>query len=393
MHICLVTEHFPVRSETFIRLHALGLIQRGHLVTVVSAGVGEDISNEEIQTLQDAGIRCFICRNLQGHILCKLWRLIVFFIKNPLKIRYLQWSPPFYLSGFFWVEALEKLNPDIIHVHFGGNAKMLYRRGLKKKVVITWHGADANVAPKLYGENIYYGLFKQKWLHTIGSSFMRKRLIALGAPEKQLSVIPMGIDLAAFPYRQRSLKNGNPMRILSVGRLDEVKGQRYLIQAVEELLREGINVILEIVGEGNLRKDLQAQIEKNENKNHIRLIGALTSTEVAQEMSKAHVFALTGVVAANGAEESQGVVFAEAQASGLPVIASSIGGVSESLLDGKSGFLCPPGDVKAIKNAIRFFYDNPDEIRNFGKQGRQFVEQQFSHEQMLQAFEDIYKNL
>lgn len=395
MHICLVPGNFPTRSATFIREHALGLIRRGHRVTVLSSGPGEGISAAELEELSIQGIAMPVCKGLSGNKLRKLGQLVGLLCRKPSTIRWLRLSPPWHdpgaVSAIFQSEALAKLAPDIIHIHFGTLARQLHRIGFQRPVVVTWHGYDANMAPRFCGEGMFRDLFQAGWRHTVGSDFMRRRLINLGAEEAYLSQIPMGIDLAAFPYWEKNREAGTPLRMLSVGRLDEMKGHCHLIQAVTELREEGLDIILRIVGEGYLRGDLMAQIIQSESNDHIQLLGALTSVEVSKEMESAHLFALTGVVASTGRVETQGVVFAEAQASGLPVIGSSIGGVSESLIDGETGRLCPPGDVAAIKEAIRFFERNRELIPEFGRRGRSFVEKYFSIDGMLDAFEYLYQ--
>ena len=99
---------------------------------------------------------------------------------------------------------------------------------------------------------------------------------------------------------------------------------------------------------------------------------------------------LSGKVTDAGKVESQGVVFAEAQATGLPVVACDVGGVSDSLIHGETGVLCPQGDVSAMAKAISGFWKNPELIDEFGRRGRQLVEGRFSLDAMLSGFDHVY---
>jgi colanic acid/amylovoran biosynthesis glycosyltransferase len=201
----------------------------------------------------------------------------------------------------------------------------------------------------------------------------------------------MGVDCARFSGSTKRWDGTSPLKIVSVGRLSEMKGHRYLVQSVSELLDEGCALDLRILGAGDCLEDLRAQIASAGHSSQISLLGARSSQEVRSTLDESHIFALTGVPAANGQIETQGVVFAEAQAMGLPVIASRIGGIPCSLVDGETGILCNPMDVTAIKDAIRFFVRNPNEITAFGHAGRAFVQQSFSCASTLDAFERLYQ--
>jgi colanic acid/amylovoran biosynthesis glycosyltransferase len=287
--------------------------------------------------------------------------------------------------------AISAAGADFVHVHYGTFAGALHRFGLPEGSLVTWHGYDANEVPRRRGEAMYRELFAGPYRHTVGSSFMSERLVQLGADPGSISLIPMGIDLERFPFVSREpLRPGAAMRLVSVGRLDEMKGHRFLIQAVARLLDDGRDLDLRIIGDGPLAGHLRRQVQATGHADRINLLGAQPSEQVAEELAGAHLFALTGVVASTGRVETQGVVFAEAQATGLPVISCDVGGVSDSLIDGETGVLCPPGDVDAIARAIASFIDDPAKVEAFGRRGREFVEERFSVETMLDSFERLY---
>ena len=395
MHICVITNHFPTRSETFVVEHVLGLSRRGYQVSVISGGPGEGIAEAEIAEIEALGVRLRTVVTIRSNIFRRIIQLLGVLLRRPSMIRWLRWRRPWHDCDSFLAAlnlfAIQRLRPDLLHIHFGTNARALYRAGARMPAVVTWHGYDANTMPRIQGEDMYHSLFGHSWRHSVGSPFMRQRLLKLGAKEDLLSIIPMGIDLSRFEYTKKHVKSGEPLRLISVGRLDEMKGHEYLIQAVAELINEAFHLSLRIVGAGDLHDKLKSQIADLGMTGSIELTGPLPHDAVAMEMRTAHVFILTGVVARSGRVETQGVVFAEAQAAGLPVIGSSIGGIPGSFVDGVSGLLCPPKDILAIKNAVRFFYDNPQRIHEFGKMGRMFVEEHFTSATMTDRFEDLYR--
>jgi colanic acid/amylovoran biosynthesis glycosyltransferase len=225
------------------------------------------------------------------------------------------------------------------------------------------------------------------------SEFLKKRVMELGCLSENLYKIPLGTDLSQFQFVPRKIRVGRPLSILSVGRLAEMKGHRYLIQAVVGLLSQGYELELKIIGKGVLRTELEEQIAESGWECAIRLMGGLPSSEVSRFMSMADVFILAGTVSDDGFVETQGVVFAEAQATGLPVVGCAVGGAAESFVDGETGFLCPPRDVNALKVAILRFYESPELVPIFGERGRSFVEKEFSVSLMAERLEGLYIQL
>ncbi len=395
MKIIVVSGKFPARSETFIKEHALGLASNGHDVTVVSCESEKGICESEIKEIDRASVTRIYVPCFGRSQLLNLCRVIMVSIHHPEMLKYLLSSPPWTRREMFWAheiwQVIDEIEPDILHIHFGFKAGALVRYRLPQcPTVVTWHGYDANHMPYVRGESMYQELFRLPFIHTVGSMFMQQRLKSLGAMSERTIKVPMGIDTNYFTYKERMISTDRPLRIVSVGRLIEVKGYEFLIQAVSELLDEGWSLELKIIGDGSLKQILNAQIHDSKHSSTIRLVGPKTSCEVLCELQAADLFCLTGVRSFSGEIEAQGVVFAEAQATGLPVIASSIGGMPDSLIDGETGLLCPPGDVSAIKRAIRFFLEDREAVVRFGRQGRKFVESKFSANSMIDSFENLY---
>ncbi|KEO54699.1 hypothetical protein TP2_17340 [Thioclava pacifica DSM 10166] len=278
----------------------------------------------------------------------------------------------------------------VLHIHYGRNAALLLDAGWTGRAVVTWHGYDANIVPRERGQDVYQDLFTRDWIHTVGSSFMKRRLVTLGAREDRIVKIPMGVDFTRFAQVDRRERPEGPLNVVAVGRLDEMKGYPVLIDAVAEALGQGVSLQLTILGEGPDRASIEARIEARGLQDRVRLLGAQRSDQVVRELAAADVFALTGVVAASGRVETQGVAYIEAQATGLPVIASDVGGVSESLDPGRSGILTAEGDVAAVAKALVAYAKDPGLRLEHGQRGAEFVRAAFSMSDMLDAFEALY---
>jgi colanic acid/amylovoran biosynthesis glycosyltransferase len=196
------------------------------------------------------------------------------------------------------------------------------------------------------------------------------------ADDLKVTVIHAGIDTSHFTPSDRS-PSDRPFTILAVGSLIEVKGHVYLIRACNLLRHTGVNFECLIVGEGNLRQELQALIAELALEDCVRLVGPRTRVEIAAIHREADVFVTPSVRTKRGDREGIPVVLMEACASGLPVVASRISGIPELIEDGVSGFLVPPGVPSDIAHAIRHLYDNPELCRAFGAAGREKCVREF----------------
>ncbi len=241
---------------------------------------------------------------------------------------------------------------------------------------------------------MYHVLFANPSVkHTVGSTFMAERLEALGCQTQKFSKVPMGVDLNKFKFVDRSDRTSSVLKIVSVGRLEEVKGHRYLIDAVVKLMDMGVSVQLRIIGEGTLRDALESQIEESSAGDYIELLGAQDSRVVRRELEFSDLFALAGVEASSGSEETQGVVLIEAQATGLPVVASRVGGIPDSMIHGETGTLCEPKNINQLVEAIRGYTENVGHRLAHGRAASQFVQQRFSLSTMLDSFEALYDRI
>ena len=400
MHICVLPHLFPARSETFVREHVVGMAKRGHRITVIARSMGSDISPNELSELDALGIQRIYLGEYPS-TLKSIARAGLAAIRHPSLFNPLRhplpWSRQELLTAISAANWIKRLDPTILHYHFGNHAARLLRVApmlpALPPMLVTWHGYDANAIPRQLGNNVYHDLFETDAHHTVGSTFMRNRLQTLGARDESLSQVPMGIDLQKFAFRERLIGGGGPLRVLSVGRLEEVKGHEFLIKASSLLLARGIELDLRIIGGGRLKDKIERQIIDAGLERHVKLLGALPSRSVVEEMHGAHVFALTGIEEESGKVESQGLVYAEAQATGLPAVGSDAGGVPETIIHGETGIICRPGDPSSIADALEHFAHNPMEIARYGKQARRLVENRYSIESMLDRFEAIYSEM
>ena len=162
-------------------------------------------------------------------------------------------------------------------------------------------------------------------------------------------IIPMGFDEKNFgtQYRIENYFGQNEKSVvLFVGRLVEIKGVCYLIEAMKN-----VDAILVIVGDGPLKTILEEQAQPIKNK--VLFYGSKSHEELKTIYASADVFVMPSIVDSSGASEGLGLVALEAMASGIPVIASNTGGIVDIIQDEVNGILVEEKNVTALEKSIK----------------------------------------
>ncbi len=273
--------------------------------------------------------------------------------------------PPFVLAATFEIVALQRQERfDVIHVHWlipFGPVVGLLRRLTKFRYIITAHGTD--VFPFAEGQGLTHHLLG--WIHRIFTVPAADRIVAVSRaleaallhwipaiPPDKLCLGPMGFDSSLFsPAVATGTRRAGP-RLVFVGRLVEVKGVRYLIDAVDILRNRGVAVELRICGDGPLRRLLEEQVARLALSNSVRFEGHVAHDALPAVFYRADVFVGPSVSTSLGEAEGFGLTFLEAQAAGLPVIGTDVGGIPDVIVDGQSGLLVTEKDAGAIAQSV-----------------------------------------
>ncbi|MEI8139850.1 MAG: glycosyltransferase family 4 protein [bacterium] len=180
------------------------------------------------------------------------------------------------------------------------------------------------------------------------SDAARTELIKYGRPEhaSKIHVVYHGIDTRRFLPPVKGERD--PRLILTVGRLDPVKGFEDLINACAELNRQGVEFVCEIVGEGPQRGDLATLIDQVGVSEKVHLKGAVLQENILAYYQRAAVFVLPCLTV-------QGIpnVLVEAMATGLPAISTNVSGITELIQDGTDGFLVPPRNPHVLAKRLK----------------------------------------
>ncbi len=181
-------------------------------------------------------------------------------------------------------------------------------------------------------------------------AYGRDLAIRLGAPAARVAVIAPGVDPPMLPRAQRSQQ---PL-IVTVARLtDRYKGHDVVLDALPAIRARVPGVRWVVVGDGPLRPELEAHAARLGVGDSVTFAGAVTDAERDAWLDRAHVFVMPSRLPPDGGGgEGFGIVYLEAGAHGLPVVAGAVGGALDAVLDGETGLLVAPQDPRAVAEAV-----------------------------------------
>jgi phosphatidylinositol alpha-1,6-mannosyltransferase len=361
--ILLVTNDFGPRAggiETFV----IGLLERikGHEVTVFTSQQG-DTSVYDQQWIDKFGVR--VIRD-QSKILLPSWRVT----RAAKKI-----------------VAAKNINVVV----FGAAAPLalmspsLRKSGVKKIIALT-HGHEVwwakifpfRLAIKRIGKNVdhltYLGEFTRQ---AISKPLTRK------STTEMVKIAP-GIDTAHFipqpdaMQKRKELGLQDKKIIISVGRLVHRKGQDNLIQAMPAVLKKIPNAHLLLVGEGPYKKHLEKLVMKSSLEQNVTFAGRIMYDRLPSYLSAADLFAMPSRSRFFGLEvEGLGIVYLEASACGIPVVAGNSGGAPDAVLEGVTGLCVDGTNIEQITAAIVEICSDAERASHMGAAGRNWIVNQW----------------
>jgi colanic acid/amylovoran biosynthesis glycosyltransferase len=415
LNVCVIVNTFPKRSEVPILNQVIGLIRSGHSVTVLAESEEAlDPSMWQMFPSMPVQIRIPVrpLSRFRNHWLNKcnllvrsLGQFLRSFVRAPRVtlqsinfLRFGRHARSFWLLYQIWpfISRRDKFAFDIVHAQYGPNgtrAVLLRQLGLFDAPVVTsFRGYDVNKLPRESEPDRYKQLFAEGDLFTTDSQAMASKLIALGCDAARTVVIPSSVDLDFWRCREVPVNSGRrTFTLLTAARLVECKGIRFSLEAVDRVqrCRPELQIRYIIAGDGPLRADLKRQAA--DCAAIVEFAGWVNQSALRDLMVAADVFLLPSIVTAEGDEESQGLVLQEAQASGVPVIASDIGGIAEGMIDGETGILVREQDIDSLEVAILRLADDPELRDRMGACSRSLVESRFSLEQNTRALVTQYR--
>lgn len=375
MRIAHVTATFPpyYAGTGMVCYHnALGLVRLGHSVTVFTADGGS-------------------------------WENYT----DPPEIKVCRLPALFRIGNAPFVPGLVRLDDfDIIHLHhpFIFGAEMVWAVSCLRRIpyVFTHHNDLIGDGIRRYLFDVYSAVVipriveRARRLIVVSSDHARSCRLAPLFRRRWADVmeVPNGVDADRFrpgldgrPVRRRYGIPDNARVILFVGALDRAhhfKGAGYLLRVFSRIERR--NVLLMLIGDGDLRQPLIAQADNLGVSGRTHFMGAVPNERLPLYYGAADV-----VVLPSFPPESFGIVLIEAMACGKPVVAHDIPGVRSVVSDGEDGFLACPGDADDLAEKIRTLLDDPSLCREMGRRGRAKVEEKYAWPKIIPRLIEVYE--
>lgn len=261
------------------------------------------------------------------------------------------------------IRALRREEFDAIHCHWlVPQGLALALAGLFVRlppVLTTCHGADAFTLDGPIPRPLKHRILRKSAAISVVSQEIAEHLRSrFGIDKRQLHHLPMGVDLQRFTKAARVERAAEPT-ILFAGRLAAKKGVHVLLQAFADPRLERRGARLKIIGNGPLGAVLRQRAIDHGIGERVSFVPALSHDELIREMGSAHLFCAPFVVSPDGDREGTPTILLEAAAAGLPILASDIGGCSDIVEHGKTGWLLPPGDSHRLADALVEALDDP----------------------------------
>jgi len=288
---------------------------------------------------------------------------------------------------------IRKWQPDVVHSHMV-HANLLARivRFLAPIPVLICSARSIDEGGR-FREVLYRLTDPLCDLTTQVSQAGLERYVRMGAvPRHKIRYIPNGVDTERFkPNLEDRLKFRKELGVegfvwLAVGRFDPPKDYPSMLQAFARVVHKHSNTILLIAGDGPLRKTMENLARELGIEKRTKFLGI--RRDIPQLMNAADAYVMSS------SWEGMPNVLLEASATGLPIVATDVGGNREIVLDGVTGFLVPPRNPEALARTMLRIMDLSDEERKeMGKRARKHIEVKFNLDRVVDLWEILYYEL
>lgn len=403
--ISFLLGEFPKMTETFILNQIIGLINEGYDLKIIALNKSKDnsIPQEVIDyKLLEKTEYINVPRNKKIRALKALRLFLQNFPFYPVKtlksLNFIKYSKvaltlnPFYVNMFF---LNLKEDFDIIHCHFGQRGiygANLKEIGIKGKLVTSFYGGDLSYFIKQTSKNIYNPLIKNGDLFLPLCGNFENCLLNLGFSKEKIKVHHIGINLKKFNDIKPNFSK-KEATILTIARMVEKKGHKYLIEALPSIIKNKKNVKCIFVGSGELKESLVKLAKDLNVDRYIEFRDNVNSDKLPELYSKASIYVLPSNTTLDGDSEGTPASIVEACASGLPVVSTYHAGIPEIVIDKISGLLVPEKNAEKIAEKIIYLINNPKIMKKMGESGRKFVSKEYDAQIQSKKLMGYYEDL
>jgi sugar transferase (PEP-CTERM/EpsH1 system associated) len=294
----------------------------------------------------------------------------------------------------WWLyRLLRRERPDILHTHAWGTLYEGLIAGRLAGVPAIVHGEHGTLqlSPRQVTAQ-RWGWNRADHVLSVSSRLAERMAEAVGVPLDRVHVIRNGVNLARFSGRRsaearRALGASVATTVVigAAGRLVDVKDHATFVEAIAALKARRHDVVGVIAGDGPLKADLEARITRAGLEGGVRLLGHRGDIE--------QVFEGLDIFVQSSKSEGMSNTILEAMASGLPVVATHVGGADEMVVAGETGILVPPSNADRLADALERLIEGPGLRTRMGQAGRRRAFGEFSLDRMIHNYETFYRDV
>ncbi len=309
---------------------------------------------------------------------------------------------------------IKEFKPDIVHTHAAksGTIGRLAAYACDVPVIVhTFHGHVFHSYFNKLETNTYINIERYLARRSSGiiaiSELQKKELANVYriCPEDKINIIPLGLDLNKFvdnkaekrrDFRKKFFIEDDEIVIGIIGRVVPVKNHSMFVKAAAEVIgrtKEKLRFL--VIGDGSSRVEMETEFKAAGidyayfPEDPRKATAICTSWQIDID----HVLAGLDIVALTSHNEGTPVSLIEAQAAAKPIVSTRVGGVADTMLDGRSGFMTEPGNVAAFGAALLQLINNHDLRETFGRSGEHYAKEKFSYHRLVNDTSDYYHKL
>lgn len=302
--------------------------------------------------------------------------------KHNIKIHFLNKKTGFDIKAIWKLyKLIKKERPDIIHSHLhAGIYVYLTALMCKQRFIHTVHTLAEYEMPNI-NRKIMATAYKTKRAFPIAIS-EAVRLSLLKVYSKEISEIELIYNGAKLQTDTLHVEqNGNKVRLVSIGRLTHEKNTELMLQVFFELSKRHDGISLNILGEGELKEEIENSIKKHKLVGKVKLLGFVG--DIYTELQKSDIFIFTSIY------EGFGLVIVEAMSAGLPIVSSGVGAIPELVRDGIDGYIFESGNLADAVAKLDVLINNESLRREMGDSAKKRAAE-FDIDIMVKKYEELY---
>lgn len=410
LRVAYIMSRFPKLTETFVMNEILAMKREVEAVAIypLMKERAEVVHEEAAALAGEAHYTPFVSAAIVRANLRALWRQPRVYWRTLRDVvretwgnrRFLLAELALFPKAVYLAARFQAQGIDHVHAHFATHpaaAAFIIHRFSGIPYSFTGHGSDLHRFQEMLCLKVRAAAF------VVAISEYNRRFIMAHCGDdvgQKIRVVHCGVDLQAFgrdrleskeqkppsshnglaaasDLRTPSANGTDPAVVLCIGTLHEVKGQRYLLEALAQLKRDGLEMACHFVGDGPDREMLETLAAQLGLTEQVTFFGLRSRRQVMAHLQAAGMLVTPSVPSSDGRREGIPVVLIEAMASGVPVIASRLSGIPELVRDGVTGLLAEPGDAADLATAIRQLHEDGALAQRLSAQARAYVEAEF----------------